>query len=151
MKAACDSMVQLNVLGRDAAFAVGGMHAMTDITGFGLCGHGYEMADGSGVTLVIDVSALPLLPGADRLTAYRTRASKTNREYVDKHVRFDGPVDPVRTEFLWDAQTSGGLLISVEAGKAASLVEAARKSGATRTTIIGEVIAKRDVALVFKG
>jgi selenide, water dikinase len=151
LKAACDSMVQLNVLGRDAAFAVGGVHGMTDITGFGLCGHGYEMADGSGVTLVIDVNALPLLPGAERLTSYRTRASKTNREYVEKHMQFEGRVDPVRTEFLWDAQTSGGLLISVEAGKAEALVEAARKCGASRTAIVGEVVEKRDVALVFKG
>lgn len=151
LKAACDSMVQLNVVGRDAALAVGGAHSITDITGFGFCGHAYEMADGSGVTLVIDVNALPLLPGADRLTNYRTRASKTNREYVEQSSRFEGTVDPVRTEFLWDAQTSGGLLISVEAGRAAALVEEARKRGAARTTIVGEVTEKRDVALVFKG
>lgn len=151
LKAACDSMVQLNAIGRDAAFAAGGVHAITDITGFGFCGHGYEMADGSGVTLVIDVNALPLLPGADRLTTYRTRASKTNREYVAKFVRLEGPVDPIRAEFLWDAQTSGGLLISVEPGKADALVEEARKRGATRTAVIGEVTEKREVALVFKG
>jgi selenide,water dikinase len=151
LKAACDSMVQLNVIGRDAAVAVGGVHAITDITGFGFCGHSYEMADGSGVTLVIDVNALPLLPGADRLTNYRSRASKTNREYVQPFIRMDGIVDPVRAEFLWDAQTSGGLLISVEAGKAEALVEEARKRGATRAAVVGDVVEKRDVALVFKG
>jgi selenide, water dikinase len=151
LKAACDSMVQLNVIGRDAAVAVGGVHAITDITGFGFCGHSYEMADGSGVTLVIDVNALPLLPGADRLTNYRSRASKTNREYVQPFIRLDGIVDPVRAEFLWDAQTSGGLLISVEAGKAEALVEEARKRGATRAAVVGDVVEKRDVALVFKG
>jgi selenide,water dikinase len=150
LKAACDSMVQLNNIGRDAAAAVGGVHALTDITGFGLCGHAYEMADGSGVTLVIDVNALPLLPGVERLTAYRTRASKTNREYVEPFTRLEGTIDPVRQEFLWDAQTSGGLLISVEASKAEALVEDARKRGAARTTIVGEVVSKRDVALVFK-
>jgi selenide, water dikinase len=150
LKAACDSMVQLNDIGRDAAFAVGGVHAMTDITGFGLCGHGYEMADGSGVTLVINVNALPLLPGVERLTAYRTRASKTNREYVEKFTRLEGAIDPVRAEFLWDAQTSGGLLISVQADRADALVEEARKRGATRTTIVGDVVPKRDVALVFR-
>jgi selenide,water dikinase len=151
LKTACDSMVQLNAMGRDAAFLVGGIHGMTDITGFGLCGHAYEMADGSGVTLVIDVNALPLLPGVERLTAYRTRASKTNREYVEKFMRLEGPIDPVRAEFLWDAQTSGGLLISVEADKADALVEQARKCGATRTAIVGEVVPKRDVSLVFRG
>jgi selenide, water dikinase len=151
LKVACDSMVQLNAIGHDAAVAVGGVHAMTDITGFGLCGHAYEMAHGSGTTLVIDVNALPLLRGAERLTAYRTRASKTNREYVEKFTRLEGSIDRVRAEFVWDAQTSGGLLISVEAGKAEALVEEARKRGATRAAVVGEVVEKRDVALIFKG
>jgi len=151
LKAACDSMIQLNAAGRDAALAVGGVHSITDITGFGLCGHAYEMADGSGVTLVIDVNALPLLPGAERLTAFRTRASKTNREYVEPFIKLEGAIDPVRAEFLWDAQTSGGLLISVEADKAEGLVEDVRKRGATRATVVGEVRQKGDAAIVFRG
>lgn len=151
LKAACDSMVQLNAAGRDAALAVGGVHSVTDITGFGLCGHAREMADGSGVTLVIDTTALPLLPGVEHLTAYRTRASKTNREYVAASSRLEAPIDPVRREVLWDAQTSGGLLISVEADKADALVEEARKRGATRAAVVGDVVEKRDVSLVFRG
>jgi len=151
LKAACDSMVQLNAAGRDAALAVGGVHAITDITGFGLCGHAYEMAEGSNVMLAIDVNALPLLPGAERLTAYRTRASKTNREYVEPFMRLEGTVDRVRMEFLWDAQTSGGLLISVEAGKVEALVEEARKRGATRAAAVGEVLEKRELSIVFRG
>jgi len=150
LKTACDSMVQLNAAGRDAALAVGGVHAITDITGFGLCGHAYEMAEGSGVTLVIDVNALPLIPGAERLTAYRTRASKTNREYVEPFMRLEGTIDPVRAEFLWDAQTSGGLLLSVEAAKAEALVEEARKRGAARAVVVGEVREKTTCAIVFR-
>jgi selenide, water dikinase len=150
LKAACDSMVQLNAAGRDAAMAVGGVHAITDITGFGFCGHAYEMAEGSNVTLSINVNALPLLSGAEKLTAFRTRASKTNREYVEPFMRLEGRIDPVRIEFLWDAQTSGGLLISVEAGKADALVEAARKRGATRTVVVGEVMAKGSCSLLFR-
>jgi hypothetical protein len=57
----------------------------------------------------------------------------------------------VRAEFLWDAQTSGGLLISVEADKAQALVEEARKRGATRAGVIGEVRPGGDSALVFRG
>jgi selenide, water dikinase len=150
LRAACDSMVQLNAIGRDAALAVGGVHAITDITGFGLCGHSYEMASGSGVTLVIDVNSLPLLPGADQLTKFRTRASKTNREYVEPFMRIEGTLDPIRTEFLWDAQTSGGLLISIEASRVDALVEEARKRGASRACVIGEVRAKGDVSLIFR-
>src|SRR5262249_45169280 len=65
-EAACASMVQLNDIGRDAMVAVGA-HAATDITGFGLAGHAFEMAEGSQVTLVIQLSQLPLLPGAESL------------------------------------------------------------------------------------
>jgi len=150
LKAACDSMVQLNAAGRDAAMAVGGVHAITDITGFGFCGHAYETPQGTNVTPSINVNALPLLSGAEKLTAFRTRASKTNREYVEPFMRLEGRIDPVRIEFLWDAQTSGGLLISVEAGKADALVEAARKRGATRTVVVGEVMAKGSCSLLFR-
>jgi selenide,water dikinase len=151
LKAACDSMVQLNAPGRDAALVVGGVHAITDITGFGLCGHAYEMAAGSGVTLAIDVNALPLLPGAETLTTFRTRASKTNREYVEPFMRLAGHIDPIRAEFLWDAQTSGGLLVSVERDKAEMLVEEARKRGAMRAGVIGEVTEKQgDLSLIFR-
>lgn len=150
LQAACASMVQLNVIGRDAALAVGGVHAITDITGYGLCGHGFEMADGSGVTLHIDVAALPLLPGAEALTAFRTRASKSNREYVESSARYEPGIDPIRLEFVWDAQTSGGLLLSVSPDRAEALVAEARRGGAEWACVIGEVTAKRDVALVFR-
>jgi selenide,water dikinase len=143
-------MVQLNAAGRDAALAVGGVHAITDITGFGLCGHSYEMAEGSGMTLVIDVNSLPLLPGTETLTRFRTRASATNREYVEQFMRLEGTIDPVRQEFLWDAQTSGGLLISVAADKAEALVEEARKRGAASACIVGEVRERGLAALVFR-
>ena len=151
LKAACDSMVQLNVAGRDAILAVGGVHAVTDITGFGLCGHAYEMATGSKVTIAIDVNALPLLPGAEKLTQFRTRASKTNWQYVEAATRLEGTIDPIRREFLMDAQTSGGLLISVEEGKAEALVAEVLKRGATRACVVGEVFKKDEATLVFRG
>src|SRR5947209_16631674 len=84
LKAACDSMVQLNAAAKDAVLAVGGTHAVTDVTGFGLAGHAFEMADGSKATLRIDVNALPLIPGIIEhgLTRHRRPASRTNQEYV---------------------------------------------------------------------
>jgi selenide, water dikinase len=150
LEAACASMVQLNAVGRDAALAVGGVHAITDITGYGLAGHAREMADGAGVTLHINVSALPLLPGAEALTTFRTRASKSNREYVEPVARYDAGIDPVRMEFLWDAQTSGGLLLSVSPDRADAVVAEARQRGAARTCVIGEVTERREVGLVFR-
>src|SRR5205085_4702077 len=91
LKAACDSMVALNKSACDAMLAVG-VSAATDITGFGLAGHGLEMALGSNATLVIELGRLPLIAGIEQLdvTKFRTRASKTNKEYADPHTRLDG-------------------------------------------------------------
>src|SRR5581483_7891003 len=97
LKAACASMVQLNDIGKDAMLEADA-HAATDITGFGLAGHAYEMADGSQVTLVFELSTLPLLPGAERLAhkPYLTRASATNAAYVQPFLQINGKPDPVR-------------------------------------------------------
>jgi selenide,water dikinase len=151
LQAACASMVQLNDVGAAAMLEVG-VHSATDITGFGLAGHAYEMAAGSGVTLVLELSSLPLLPGAERLAhkPYLTRASATNAAYVQPFLRIEGKVDPMRLEFFHDAQTSGGLLISVPAERADALVENARKRGAASACIIGEVLPKQDAALILK-
>src|SRR5262249_34996220 len=66
LEAACASMVQLNDIGRDAILEVGANSA-TDITGFGLAGHAFEMAEGSKVTIVLELSRLPLIPGSQAL------------------------------------------------------------------------------------
>ena len=110
------------------------------------------MAAGSGVTLVIDLSNLPIIAGVEEhgLTRLRTRASRTNADYVREDSRFEGTPDPVRVEFLWDPQTSGGLLISIERAKAAFLVDELQKRGAKAAAIIGEVREKMDKSLIFR-
>lgn len=151
LQAACASMIQLNDIGKDAMLEAEA-HAATDITGFGLAGHAYEMADGSQATLIIELERLPLLPGAERLAhkPYLTRASATNAAYVASFLRIENKADPMRLEFFHDAQTSGGLLISVAAENAEALVEDLRKRGAVSACIIGEVVPKQDVALIVK-
>jgi selenide,water dikinase len=150
-QAACASMIQLNDIGRDAMLEVDA-HAATDITGFGLAGHAYGMAKGSGVTLLIELSKLPLIPGAAKLARkpYLTRASATNAAYVAGDLRVEGKPESVRMEFFYDAQTSGGLLISIPSEKAEALVELARKKGASATCIVGEVLERGDAALVVR-
>src|SRR5262249_28745648 len=83
LRAAVASMIQLNDRGKDAML-VAGAHAATDVTGFGLAGHAFGMAKGSGTTLILELSRLPLLPGSEKLAhrPYLTRASATNAEYV---------------------------------------------------------------------
>jgi selenide,water dikinase len=110
------------------------------------------MAEGSGTTLVFELSRLPLLPGADKLAhrPYLTRASGTNASYVAPGLRIEGKPDPVRLEFFYDAQTSGGLLICVAADKADALVAAARARGAAAACVIGEVRERDGAALVVR-
>jgi selenide,water dikinase len=150
-QAACASMIQLNDIGRDAMLHAGA-HAATDITGFGLAGHALEMAEGSKVSLVINLSALPLLPGAQPLARrpFFTRASATNASYVADNLRIEGKPDSSRIEFFYDPQTSGGLLISVSADKADALVAEAKDRGASAACIVGEVIARDGPALILK-
>ena len=151
LKVACDSMAQLNAVGVGPMRECGA-HAATDVTGFGLAGHTFEMAEGSHTTIVLDLKALPLFPGIDGIdvTKFRTRASKTNREYTEPDSHFDADLDPFRFEFLSDAQTSGGLLISVDPAKATTLVKRLNEVGTLAAAIIGEVESRGPKALVIR-
>jgi selenide,water dikinase len=148
LAAAVRGMTQLNAVGVGPMHACG-VHAATDVTGFGLAGHAYEMADGSGTTVVIDLAALPLIPGIDQLdvTKFRTRAVKSNREYTLPHTHFDGTADSPRLDFFYDPQTSGGLLACVPADRADELVRQLLANGTLCAAVIGEVVAKREKAL----
>jgi selenide,water dikinase len=147
---ACASMVQLNDLG-EILWDLG-VHAVTDVTGFGLAGHALEMAQASQVTLVIELGRLPLLPGAEAFARrpYLTRASATNASYVAPFLHKEGKLEHTRLEFVYDAQTSGGLLISVPAERAEEVVSAARARGASAACVIGEVQERGAAALVLR-
>jgi selenide, water dikinase len=119
---ATESMLQLN---REAAetLAQTEVHACTDVTGFGLLGHGREVALASGVTLEINTAALRLLPGAlDYATAGLTPGGlKNNREFVSPVVEIIGALAPGLESLLFDPQTSGGLLAAVAPATASRL------------------------------
>jgi selenide,water dikinase len=130
---AVQSMTMLNSTASRIAIACSGVHAMTDITGFGLMGHGREMALGSGVTLEIETERLPLIGGA--LDAVRVGAIPggllSNREFAECMVADapDSRISDNLRSLLYDPQTSGGLLISVGTENAAELL--------TRLTVAG--------------
>jgi selenide, water dikinase len=92
-------------------------NACTDITGFGLLGHAYEMANASNVTLNIDSKRVPLLPDVLELISagMLTRGDRNNREYVGETVKISGDVGPAMQSALFDPQTAGGLFISLPA------------------------------------
>jgi selenide, water dikinase len=136
---AVHSMTTLNRAASEIATAAPGVHAMTDVTGFGLMGHGRELALGSGVTLEIVVEAVPLIEGA--LDAVRLGAIPAgllaNRDFAEC-VCADAPgsqiADDLRT-LLYDPQTAGGLLISVAPDHADALVGSLRRAGLNAANI----------------
>jgi selenide,water dikinase len=119
------------------AFSV---HAMTDITGFGLIGHAREMALGSNVSLRFYANRIPVLEGAsDCIRAgYIPGGLKANREFAECVVGYEGDVSAEVKTILFDPQTAGGLLISVAAEDAAELTRALNAAGVDAIEI-GEV------------
>lgn len=122
LAAACASMIALNDAASAAAVELGAS-AATDITGFGLAGHALEMAEASGVTLEIDLAALPALPGALDLATpdNHSGATATNRAHAEGRIELPVAETPP-TELLFDPQTSGGLLIAIASEGARALV-----------------------------
>ncbi len=142
------SMVASNRAASRAAIAAG-IHAATDITGFGLGGHAHEMADRAGVCVRIAMSAVPLLPGArEHALGTSFGGLERNQDYFlsDERVRFDG-VDEVLRTLALDPQTSGGLLVGVPAAAASAWDEARRRNG-VEAWRIGEVVDGRGVTFV---
>ena len=126
------SMTRLN---RDAAAAAGqlpagSISACTDVTGFGLAGHGSEMADASGVTLVVEAGDLPLLAGAaDLAAANRPGGARTNEDHFGRGVTCAATVSDVIRAIVFDPQTSGGLLLAVDPAAARDLVARLGQAG----------------------
>ena len=118
-----------------------GVTSATDITGFGLLGHAYEMAHGSGAGMRFHADDIPLLAEAARLAGEGVNpgGANDNRGYLEDKVTIDPSVDPNIARVLFDPQTSGGLLIAVPADRAEEFAHALREHGLPDREI-GEVI-----------
>jgi selenide, water dikinase len=117
LEAAVQSMMQLNRNASQALVHAGvAVHAVTDITGFGLLGHAWEMAGQSLAGMRIEYDALPLLPGARHYAerGHITGGAQRNETYLAPHVRIDERLDAIDREILWDPQTSGGLFAAID-------------------------------------
>lgn len=148
VRAAVSSMVSLNKTASTVMrrFPV---HACSDVTGYGLLGHAYEMASGSGVTIVLRAAALPLLPGVARLAAggYLTGGCKRNRSYLAGKVAVRRAVAEAIADVAFDPQTSGGLLIALPAKDAPRLVKALRAAGVAAATMVGTATRLRKASI----
>lgn len=138
-----EAIQTMAALNREAARLVQGhqAHACTDITGFGLLGHAWEMASASQAGLNIFFSRVPLLPGALELAAEGMvpGGAYRNRDYLKDHVTLGPPVDDIQGSLLFDPQTSGGLLVSLPMARGEAFVREAGERGLT-ARIIGEVL-----------
>ena len=124
------SMRTLNKAAAEAVAGLDGVHACTDITGFGLAGHGSEMAAASRVTLALDAASLPVIPGViEMVSANRSGGLGTNRQYFGAGVEFGSGIKAVLQDLLFDPQTSGGLFLSVDPSQAGQALAALKKAG----------------------
>jgi selenide,water dikinase len=141
LSAAVRSMSRLNRVAADLA-QQHCVHAMTDITGFGLVGHGLEMAKLSGVNFRLNLSQLALLPGAGEYAraGIFPGGMERNRDYYGAWLTIDGPIDEYQHGLLFDPQTSGGLLMAVCAQRADKLLADLQAQGED-AFVLGDVIA----------
>lgn len=140
--------------GNRAAEAMRGfdIKAATDITGFALLGHTWEMACASKVTIEINASAVPLLEGALELASegMLTSGDKTNREYVGAAVEIGETVDANLVKLLFDPQTAGGMLIAVAENRAEALLATLQKNY-PQARAIGRVLPASLRSIVVNG
>ena len=140
MAGAVDTMAALNRPAAQAMMKVG-VNAATDITGFGLLGHLKSMVKGSGVAAEVNLSAVPVLPGVRELLEQGVAPGGTHRNVssVNDVVNWDESLTDEDRMLLCDAQTSGGLLMSVPSAKADALVAALREQGAPCAQVVGRI------------
>ena len=148
-QAAIRNLATLNKYGKDAMMEVGGAHAVTDVTGFGLIGHASEMAEGSGLTIELWSKEIPLLPQAAEFAQMGIIPSGaySNMAFCKDKVAADPSVPQYLLDIMHDPQTSGGLLISLPEEKAHQLVQTL-EGRTICNKIIGRVTARQEKEIV---
>jgi len=135
-----DTTTRLNTPGIKLA-AMDGVHALTDVTGFGLAGHALELARGSGLAVTIDWARVPLIEGAEALAAEGciTGASGRNWASYGADVSLDAALPALARDLATDPQTSGGLLVSCDPASVEAVLAVFREEGFADAAVIGNV------------
>jgi selenide,water dikinase len=133
---------KLNKPGR-ALSDMASVHAMTDVTGFGLLGHLLELARGAGLAAELEMARIPLLPGVEQLArdGYFTGASGRNWDAYGKDVTLADGISPAQHSLLTDPQTSGGLLVSCDPASVDEVLDLFRREGFGEAAVIGRMAA----------
>lgn len=139
------AMAQMATLNRAAAEALADLpvHAVTDVTGFGLLGHGHEMAAGAQLSLEFHAAAIPVFSGAVELVRGGTASGGSVRQRVamGERAQIDPAVDEALARLLFDAETSGGLLVAVAEDDAPAAEKALREAGCAAHGVVGQFVA----------
>ncbi|MES2299070.1 MAG: selenide, water dikinase SelD [Pseudomonadota bacterium] len=133
---------KLNKPGKALA-EMAGVHALTDVTGFGLLGHLLEIARGAGLGAHLEMARIPLLPGVEKLAhdGFFTGASGRNWDAYGKDVDLGAAVSPAQQALLTDPQTSGGLLVSCDAASVDAVLALFAREGFAHAAVIGKMAA----------
>ena len=131
---------KLNKPGK-ALSEMAGVHALTDVTGFGLLGHLLELARGAGLTAQLEMASIPLLPGVEQLArdGFFTGASGRNWEAYGKDVALGAAITPAQQALLTDPQTSGGLLVSCDQASIGEVLALFVREGFGQAAVIGRM------------
>ena len=146
------AMVQMATLNQGACLAVLDLdvHGATDVTGFGLLGHGFEMAQGARLSLLLDAAQVPLFDGALELSrsGILSGGSNRGRQYLERHVRIATTIEKALADLFYDAETSGGLLLAVAEGDVAKFQRRLAEAGALSCAVIGRFVVAQDVSIL---
>jgi selenide,water dikinase len=136
-------MTQLNKKTSEMIVEEGGIHACTDITGFGFLGHAFEMIEGGDVGMNINSAAVPVFEGVRELmeTGFVPGGLYRNKNFRISQIEKADTCPPWLLDVFFDPQTAGGLFFSLPRKKAQNLVEKMRHSGIADATVVGEVVA----------
>jgi selenide,water dikinase len=128
-----------------------GVKGATDVTGFALLGHAWEMARASNVQILISPASVPLLDGALELAAAGviTGADKTNREYVGEDIEIDDSVSKEMRRLLYDPQTAGGMLIAISPDRSQDLLRRLQEHYPT-AAMIGKTVPRGSHSIIIK-
>jgi len=145
------SMATLNKSAAEAMVAVG-VNSATDITGFGLLGHLSQMMNASGTTAEINMDLIPLLRGAKHLAedGYISGGTARNTEAIMPSVTAEEEITDIEFSLLADAQTSGGLLISVPEGRSEDLIKQLVDNKTLHSAVIGQVSTQSDTSVIIR-
>jgi len=140
---AVDSMTRLNKQAAELIVENGGIHACTDITGFGFLGHAAEMIEGSTVGLSINSAAVPVFGGLKKLVeeGFVPGGLYRNKDFRISQIEFASTCPAWLADVFFDPQTAGGLFFSLPAAQAPVLLEKMHRAGVNDAAIVGEVVA----------